>query len=73
MLEVRQRRGLVRVGRGKRLHQPRHLRRIHAAIDDDPLDAGLLQPAHQLAHVLGGARQRNLADDEILAHDADGQ
>ena len=27
-----------------------------AAVDDDALDAGLLQPPHQLAHVLRGAR-----------------
>ena len=44
-------------------------RRLDAAVDDDSLDAGLLQPPHQFAHVLRCARHRNLTDDEIVADD----
>ena len=43
---------------------------VHAAVDDDALDPELLEAPHQLAHRLGGARDRDFADDQLVAHDA---
>jgi hypothetical protein len=56
----------------KRQHQLRELGRINAPIDHDTFDAGLLQAAHQLAHVLRRARHRHVANHELVPDDADG-
>ena len=45
---------------------------LHAFVDDDALDAELLEATHQLAHRLGRSRDRHFADDELFADDADG-
>ena len=57
----------------QRLNKLRDFGCLDAAVDDDSLDAGLLQPPHQFAHVLRCARHGNLTDDEIVADDADGE
>ena len=42
-----------------------------AALERDALDAQALQPADHFAHGVGRARQRRVADDDLLADDAD--
>ena len=73
--QLRQRRrdvaGGVRASDG--LHQLTELRQLDAAVDDDALDAGVLQPAHQLAHGFGGAGHRGIADYQLVADDSDGE
>ena len=69
--QARERSDLRRIGAGERLHEPRELGDRHAAIDGDAFHAGVLQPAHQLAHVLGGARHRDIANHQVVADDAD--
>ena len=59
------------VGARDRLHELGDLVRLDALLDDDPLDARLLQPAHEFAHRLGGARHRHIADHEVVFDDAD--
>ena len=67
-----QRRRLVaRVGSRHGLDEPDDLVALHAAVDDDALDAGLLQPPHQLAHRRRRRADRHVADDEVVADDAD--
>src|SRR5688572_4181474 len=53
-------------------HETFDLVGLDAALDDDPLDPRLFQPAHQLAHGLGGARNWIVADHQVVADDADG-
>ena len=45
---------------------------FYAFVDDDALDAELLETTHQFAHRFGCSRDWHFADDELLADDADG-
>jgi hypothetical protein len=57
---------------GDGVHEVRRLLRRDPALERDALDLVVLQALDQLGHAEAGLGHRRVGDDELLAHDADG-